>query len=103
MELNEYQDEAKTFAMYPDRMYPFLALGEEAGEVLGVLAKAMRKGVSVDKDKIRNELGDVLWNLAACAREYNLTLEEVACYNIQKLKARKKSGTIAALESRDES
>ena len=36
------------------------------------------------------ELGDVLWYVANVAHELNITLEEVASRNIEKLQSRKK-------------
>ena len=41
-----------------------------------------------------NELGDVLWYIATCAYEFNLTLEEIAENNVLKLKSRSERGVI---------
>lgn len=112
MNFKEYQHDAKQFAAYAQSEYPFLALGEEAGEVLGKLAKYSRKydmpaGSAVRcacnpillsdlglRDALVAELGDVLWQLSACAGELGLTLEEVAEDNIRKLEGRTERGTI---------
>ena len=75
-------------------MYPFLALAEEAGEVAGKIAKAMRKGDFIDRDAVALELGDVLWQVAACADELGIGLDDVALRNLNKLLARQKAGTI---------
>ena len=83
--LNEYQGAAARFAVYKDDMYPVFALGEEAGEVLGKYAKAIRAGVPVDKEAVKKELGDVLWNVAMIARSLDIYLEDVAQDNIAKL------------------
>jgi NTP pyrophosphatase (non-canonical NTP hydrolase) len=40
------------------------------------------------------ELGDVLWQLARAAKELNMTLEDVAVMNIQKLTDRKERNVI---------
>lgn len=92
--LNEYQGVAARFAVYPDKMYPVLGLAEEAGEVIGKFAKAVRKGVEVDKEAVKKELGDVLWNVAMVARECGLFLEEIAQDNIAKLLHRQAHNTI---------
>ncbi len=111
-----YQEKAFTFAKYGDITYPFLALGEEAGEVLGKLAKAVRKSggstptkilevialtpfdaTTADvglRDGLIKELGDVMWQLAACCTELGVTLEDIQNVNIAKLEGRNVRGTI---------
>jgi NTP pyrophosphatase (non-canonical NTP hydrolase) len=41
-----------------------------------------------DRECIKHELGDVLWYVAALCSELNLSLNEVAEFNIRKLKSR---------------
>ena len=41
-----------------------------------------------DSLKLKDELGDVLWYISACADELGLTLAEVAAYNVDKLAKR---------------
>ncbi len=107
MQLNEYQKEATQFAKYGTPAYPFLALGEEAGEVLGKIAKACRKTKTNPEAVIANlhpdaplqeelvkELGDVLWQLQACANEIGVSLEAIAQVNLDKLHGRESRGTI---------
>ncbi len=93
-----YQEAAHEFAAYPHtpmgRLYPFLALAEEAGEVCGKLAKAIRKGVPVDNDALADELGDVFWNLAECANMIGRKLSTIARGNIEKLSDRRDRGKI---------
>ena len=84
----DYQIEAYKFKAYPDVSYPVLGLAEEAGEVCGKFAKAIRKGVPVNEDDLKKELGDVLWMLAAICTEHDIDLEEVASLNIEKLNDR---------------
>lgn len=122
MQLNEYQDFTDTTAMYNTNiyayvphafadgsvaddlkgvqmswLYPALALGEEAGEVLGKIAKYVRKGDS-DEDGLREvvnkELGDVLYQVAQLARQFGLTLEEIAQSNKKKLEDRQDRGVL---------
>ena len=101
MTLDEYQDRADRFAVYgstPEHygvpLYPFLALAEEAGEVVGKVAKATRKGLPIDGAAVAAELGDVLWQVAACAREIGLTLGDIAAINLAKLGDRAQRGMI---------
>jgi NTP pyrophosphatase (non-canonical NTP hydrolase) len=73
-------------------VYPTLGLTNEAGELAGKVKKIFRdKGGVIsaeDRDALKHELGDVLWYLTQIATELDLTLEEVAETNIEKLFSR---------------
>lgn len=96
MNFEEYQDEAKQTALYPNRLqnleYPTLGLTGEAGEVANIVKKIQRDfgGVITDeiRAKLKDELGDVLWYISACADELGLTLKEIAEFNVAKLSKR---------------
>jgi NTP pyrophosphatase (non-canonical NTP hydrolase) len=96
MTFEEYQTEAKTTALYPRRLsnleYPTLGLAGEAGEVANVVKKIQRDhgGIITDevRGKLKDELGDVLWYISACADELGMTLSEIAQYNVAKLAKR---------------
>ena len=98
MKFEEYQAEAKQTALYPNRLknleYPTLGLAGEAGEVANIVKKIQRDhgGMITDETriKLKDELGDVLWYISACADELGLTLEEIAEFNIGKLAKRHK-------------
>ena len=101
MDFNEYQELAFRTASYPNKgsniYYPALGLGE-AGEVQGKVKKVMRDndGVLTDEFKhaIIDEMGDVLWYIAALSSELQTDLSEVAKRNIAKLEDRRKRGKI---------
>lgn len=63
-------------------------LGEEAGEVLGLLKRQSFKGLAQPRDRWVDELGDVLWYLAATAIVLDVDLEEVVTFNKKKLEER---------------
>jgi NTP pyrophosphatase (non-canonical NTP hydrolase) len=96
MTFEEYQNEAKQTALYPRRLqnleYPTLGLAGEAGEVANIVKKIQRDfggEITVEtRLKLKDELGDVLWYISACADELGLTLSEVAEYNVEKLAKR---------------
>lgn len=96
MNFEDYQSAASKTALYPRRMsnveYPTLGLAGEAGEVANIVKKIQRDhdGVLTDETraKLKDELGDVLWYISACADELGLTLDEIADFNIQKLAKR---------------
>jgi len=69
-----------------------LGIGGEAGEVQDIIKKHLFHGHPLDKDKIRGELGDVLWYIARIAEWSGITLDEVAQGNIDKLKRRYPEG-----------
>ena len=96
MNFEEYQDAASVTALYPNRLknleYPTLGLAGEAGEVANIVKKIQRDfgGEITDeiRQKLKDELGDVLWYISACADELNLTLTEIAEFNVEKLAKR---------------
>lgn len=101
MGLYEYQGKSQSYAAYYDSpthygvsLYPFVALAEEAGEVCGKVAKAMRKYDPIDSRAVALELGDVLWQVAACANEIGYSLEQIAAMNLAKLEDRANRGVI---------
>jgi NTP pyrophosphatase (non-canonical NTP hydrolase) len=98
----EYQRESRktwgVIAVDHPIVYPTLGLANEAGEVAGKIKKIFRDkgGVIGDEDReaLKGELGDVLWYLTQICTELNLTLEEVAAANLQKLFSRQARGRI---------
>ena len=96
--LNDYQRLASGTAIYKGGLtYCLLGLTNEAGEAAGVLKKIYRqdsKWTVHSKRKLQAELGDVLWYLAMCAKEMNLSLEDIAIANLDKLESRQQRGVI---------
>ena len=96
MKFEDYQKEAIQTAHYPRRLenleYPTLGLAGEAGEVANIVKKIQRDHAGVITEdtrlKLKDELGDVLWYISACADELGLTLTEIAEYNVDKLAKR---------------
>ena len=95
-DLNQYQTDAMRTAPGPkdDKQLAVFALGVvgEAGEVAELIKKHIGHGHDLDKDKLVNELGDVLWYVAGLADMVGVSLSEVARRNIDKLKARYPEG-----------
>lgn len=96
MKFQDYQSEASQTAHYPRRManlqYPTLGLAGEAGEVANIVKKIQRDHGGVINEetraKLKDELGDVLWYISACADELGLSLAEIAEFNVGKLAKR---------------
>ena len=114
MTFDEYQKAAMVTAHYPhvisdevmssgNLVYPALKLAGEAGEYADKVGKIWRNtgtfpnrntiDVSTKIQMIR-ELGDVLWYIAASAKELGCDLDTVAKINIEKLKDRFERGVI---------
>lgn len=96
MDFQEYQDQAKKTVQVSSSddklsmIVPFLGIIGEIGSVLTQLKIKLRDGDSykVYKKKLCEELGDVLWYLSTIASQNNLTLEEIAEKNLEKIKDR---------------
>lgn len=109
LDFNEYQKKAHETADYPsgtigvdrhavDYIYPALGLAEEAGEVAGKFAKAVRDNQGVlDEERrlqLEKELGDVLWFIAELCTVLNVDMGSIAQINLNKLASRKARGVI---------
>lgn len=64
----------------------------EAGECIDILKKHEFQGHVLEYDKLLDELGDVLWYIAETASGLDVTLENIALHNIEKLKKRYPNG-----------
>lgn len=96
MTLNEYQKEAtKTLQTYTSLdqenfFLGYLGLAGEAGSVLTTLKKVIRDGEGFCNfgEKLKEELGDVLWYIASIASHHGILLEDVATMNLVKTQDR---------------
>lgn len=102
MTFDEYQKESRKTAKYPDIgnnfVYPTLGLAGESGEVAEKIKKVWRDNNcqinEVEKREVTKELGDVMWYLSQLATELNLSLENIALFNLQKINLRKQNNKI---------
>ncbi|MFD1000034.1 MazG nucleotide pyrophosphohydrolase domain-containing protein [Ohtaekwangia kribbensis] len=96
MTLRDYQDlSKKTVQGYNLKnkehyFLGYLGLAGETGSVLTLLKKLLRDGEGFGsfESQLKEELGDVLWYIAAIASHYNFDLDEVAKINLEKTKDR---------------
>jgi NTP pyrophosphatase (non-canonical NTP hydrolase) len=102
MELSDYQRESRRTAEYPRDAwlaYPALGLAGEAGEVAEHAKKAIRDDAGKVSDERRaamsKELGDVLWYVAQLASELDLSLDDIASQNLEKLFSRQQRGVLS--------
>lgn len=92
MHLREYCQQAMRTARFPwgpqPYLYPLVGLAGEVGELVNNLKKNWRDGTPVDYEAVAEELGDVLWYLAALAVSLGLDIEQIATANLEKLAKR---------------
>lgn len=69
-----------------------LGIAGEGGEVADIVKKNLFQGHELDKDKLVDELGDVMWYIAIMAEGLGVSLEEIARHNILKLLKRYPNG-----------
>lgn len=91
MDFSEYQAQAlKTDQTLPkeetSKIIPLLGLAGEAGELLSEYKKFLRDGEAhkLHPERIKEELGDLLWYIANLSSKFGLELEDVAKYNLEK-------------------
>ena len=98
MDLNEYQKETRKTREYPaimGLMYTALGLTGEAGEYANKVKKTIRDVQNPPtRGELAGELGDVLWYVASAADEIGFNLEDIASFNLDKLRERQSKGTI---------
>lgn len=96
MNFTDYQIDAMSFRLpSSDATYALLNLSGEVGELLSLEAKLIRDGgnMTIHRDSVTKELGDILWCVAAIAADYKIDLQTIAEVNIHKLQGRKARNT----------
>lgn len=105
MDFDQYQDVAQGTDRVPSPakgegdlsvIVPLLGLAGEAGGLLSEYKKFLRDGPAhkLFRQRVGEELGDILWYVANIARKFDLRLGEIAEDNLAKIKDR--WGTAAA-------
>lgn len=96
-DLNQYQKlasrTAKSGMLLEQQAANFcLGLAGESGEVVDYMKKVIFHGHDFDRDNLKKELGDTLWYLSQLANMFDITMEEIATANIEKLMKRYPEG-----------
>lgn len=102
MNVDDYQQAALRTARDKDApdefMHLVLGLVGEAGEIAEKVKKLVRDKNSdlaqLDRDDMAAELGDVLWYAAVLANFLDLSLDDVAQRNVDKLADRQRRGVL---------
>jgi NTP pyrophosphatase (non-canonical NTP hydrolase) len=99
MDFDSYQKEAQRTDRVPARagsddalslIVPMLGLAGETGQLLSEYKKHLRDGEAhrLFKERVSEELGDLLWYIANVASKFDLALDGIATANLAKVKAR---------------
>ena len=99
MDFDSYQKEALRTDRVPARdgtddaaslVVPMLGLAGETGQLLSEYKKHLRDGKAhrLFKERVSEELGDLLWYIANVASKFDLSLSDVATANLAKVKQR---------------
>ncbi len=99
MEFDDYQKEALRTDRVPARdgaedatalIVPMLGLAGETGQLLSEYKKHLRDGEAhrLFKERVSEELGDLLWYIANVASKFDLPLSNIASANLAKVKER---------------
>lgn len=105
MDFDDYQEKARSTAVYPRERridYPMTMIAGEAGELVGRYGKILRgddgtgdpaKVIARDPElhaHLVKEIGDILWGLAVLSGELGVSFDEVAQQNLEKLQDRQR-------------
>jgi NTP pyrophosphatase (non-canonical NTP hydrolase) len=99
MDFNSYQKEALRTDRVPARdgaddaaslIVPMLGLAGETGQLLSEFKKHLRdrEAHRLFKDRVSEELGDLLWYIANVASKFDLSLSDIAAANLAKVNQR---------------
>ena len=99
MDFDRYQKEALRTDRVPAQddtdgvlslIVPMLGLAGETGQLLSEYKKHLRDRDAhrLFKERVGEELGDLLWYVANVASKFGLTLDQIAVANLAKVKSR---------------
>lgn len=96
LKFNEYQKMAQrtsnTKGLAAKLENGLMGLNGEAGECIDIFKKYLFQEHELDREKLVDELGDVLWYIAEICEGLGIGMDEVAVKNIDKLKDRYPNG-----------
>lgn len=107
MLFKDYQDEVKRTMSKGEFALANYCMGltGEAGETVDMFKKYLFHGHPLDMGNVVKELGDVMWYISAIANELDLSMDEIAVCNLEKLRKRypdgfSKSASINRIENK---
>ena len=102
MHFDHYQEKAFDTLIVDTETHLTYGLGAEVGEVMSLMQKTARMDprywddgyTPLLKERLFDELGDVLWYLTCLATHHGFFLGDIAQHNLEKLGVRKAEGKI---------
>ena len=90
MFIEKYQIESTRTMKFDDDVVLHCCMGMagETGEVIDLIKKSVFYKKELDKDKVLEELGDVMFYIVNLATSLNISMSDVLQHNIDKLKKR---------------
>lgn len=97
MNFNTYQKLAQNTAGFQDRseerlVCAVLAMAGEVGELANHVKKGIWHGHGIDREYVLEECGDIMWYLAEVCTSMGIHMDNVAEFNIDKLRERYPTG-----------
>ena len=96
LDFNEYQKQAYDLISEDGKkdmvLNGVLGLAGETGECCDIVKKYKFQGHPLDKEHLKDELGDVLWYIAETCSGLGISIKEVAQFNLDKLHNRYPKG-----------
>jgi len=94
-----YQEFTPTTAIYGPEVegdYITAGLVGEIGEIYSLMAKYHRDGMDYEvfRDKLKSELGDVMWFITQMANYYKFDMQDIVMSNMSKLIDRQERNVI---------
>lgn len=100
---SEYQKQAGSLISEAGRkdmiLNGVMGLAGEAGECVDLVKKERFQGHDLNREKLVEELGDVLWYIAETASGLGVSLDEIADKNLEKLHKRYHGDKFNAFDS----
>ena len=69
-----------------------MGISGESGEVADYMKKVLFHDHPMNREKLKDELGDILWYISRLASEYEIKFSDIISYNIDKLNKRYPEG-----------
>ena len=79
---------------FPTSLNAALGIAGETGEVIELIKKAFFHGKELNREQLRDELGDVLFYLDWLASLHGISMQDIAAANIEKLRKRYPDGWV---------